>query len=106
MKLYILLVILFLSSCANLSLPGDFDRSGKEIRIITYFYEDVYSMTKTFKKRHKGLHTSRSVLGYATWNLEEPYTCEIHSVRPRGKNSDAFNTLGHELLHCLTGNWH
>ena len=33
--------------------------------------------------------------------------CNIYAPKPRSEaDSQAFMTLGHELLHCFDGNWH
>ena len=37
---------------------------------------------------------------------DDGYTCELYVVRPEGVNDPATSTLGHELLHCLLGNYH
>lgn len=41
--------------------------------------------------------------GFSVWSLSEPI-CDIFVTEPRNEND--VNTWGHELMHCVFGNWH
>lgn len=41
--------------------------------------------------------------GFSMWSTIDN-TCDIYVTRP--VNDDDFNTWGHELAHCVYGNWH
>lgn len=41
--------------------------------------------------------------GFSVWSLSEPI-CDIFVTEP--KNENDVNTWGHEMMHCVFGDWH
>lgn len=93
-----------------------FDRTGQPIVVTVYLYNTVGEVTAEYARRH-GRRPGITVQGFAVWpqwqdtsgaqlSRADQYECEIHSVRPRIIDGEDTTTLGHELLHCLWGNYH
>ena len=49
------------------------------------------------------------IRGCSKWNDSEAQTrvCNVYARLPKNENdTQAFATLGHEMMHCFEGNWH
>ena len=88
------------------------NRSHKPIEMKVYVYQNKHDLTRAFKKvadaHHKKLLRKLiSIDGYARWTAKPPYGCEIHVIRPKAiSENDTIETWGHELLHCIYGEFH
>ena len=49
-----------------------------------------------------------AIRGCSKWSdASSGRTCNIYAREPKNeRDTQAFATLGHELMHCLEGNWH
>jgi len=81
----------------------DFDRTGKDMTIKVFFYDTQGQLDKEFQNWGDGANPDRE--GFAVWRDPdtEPFRCEIHTLEP---SADDLEVLGHELYHCLRGNFH
>lgn len=77
----------------------DFVRT--DVRVKVNVYSDLSSLHEGIKE-YPNVDTDSVRLGLAVW--DNTNTCEIHVVEP--KNSEDIDTWGHELMHCVYGNWH
>lgn len=85
------------------------NRSGKPITITVYEYDsyaDVSKALSDFEKANGQERTKDLSLGWAAWDREPPYQCEIHIKPPDRIDDDDMLTLGHEMAHCLYGSYH
>jgi len=102
LKLAIVLSLLFLGVVLSLALGGCAEARAsifdpavarqykKEVVTVTWREVDDLSICQ--------LKTANPLLGCAIWTAS---TCTIYTYR-----NPPFDLLGHELLHCFTGNWH
>jgi len=110
-KVAVLTVIasLLLVSCdpQPREIKQDFDRSGQELRITVIFHESESELNKAYFERFGGNRTEKK-LGFAVFANpgNKPYWCEIHATRPTRADDEKMNTLGHELAHCVFGQFH
>lgn len=85
------------------------NRSGNAITITVYEYTSYNDVTRALDKFHRENKLPRRTdpsLGWAAWDREPPYQCEIHIKPPDKINDDDTMTLGHEMSHCLYGSYH
>ena len=108
MKYFIVMIAaLILMACGEEKkpLPQDFNRSGEVQAITVHVYPDEKSMQKA-RKSHDGMNDPAH-LGWATWTKARPLKCDLHVVRIRDPtDNQGFVTWGHELTHCIYGNFH
>ena len=82
--------------------PNKRDFTRTNINVTMFIYEDIESLNKGIAK-----YPSHDVtvirLGLAVWS-EDNNRCDIHVLEP--KNQGDIDTWGHELMHCVYGNWH
>jgi hypothetical protein len=72
-----------------------------EVTIRVHWYDDARDIPRTeYRTTNAGL----AVLKRRTDTGE--YVCDVHVVRPRFIDSSKVSTVGHEVLHCLWGNYH
>ena len=84
----------------------DFDRSGQELRITVVYHENATELNRSYYERFGNDGIKR--LGYAVYANpgRQPYWCEIHALAPRSTDDEKMDTLGHELSHCVFGQFH
>ena len=87
-------------------LKRDFDRTEQELRIEVFLYDNQSELNKAHKERFGGKEIG--LLGFAVWANpgKKPYWCEIHAVEPKRADDNNMDTLGHELAHCIFGQFH
>jgi len=81
--------------------PEKRDFTNNNFNVTMYIYDDLESLQQGIKK-YPDSDKDVIRLGLAVWNNKGD--CEIHVVEP--STSDDINTWGHELMHCVYGNWH
>ena len=88
------------------TIQQDFDRSGHELRITVIFYDNHADLNKAYKERFG--NDQKDKLGFAVYADpgRQPYWCEIHTTRPKREGDEPMNTMGHELSHCIFGQFH
>ena len=98
-----LLWLLLLSSCSdrNRLLKKDFYNTGKELTLTVYAYCYLDELNLAVMNPTKGLN-GQAVYAHAD-NI-----CDIHAKKPKNVklDDDYAKTLGHELMHCLYGDYH
>lgn len=96
-----LLSMAFLLGCNNpkQSIKEDFDNTGKELIVTVTTYDSYQKLNDNVLIPAEGLQGQAHLSGN---------TCDIKLYKPRiVKEDDEFTlTLGHELMHCLYGNYH
>lgn len=105
-----------LASCspeAGRGVKGTIDRVGEPITVTVTLYENRADLNRAYIRLTGEREYRGELWGFARWNEwkgTEPegseYTCSIHSFAPRNRDDNAVLTLGHELLHCLYGEYH
>jgi len=109
----------------DLATPVDFSESSIDIKIT--FYEDRLELVRAYHDSMNNEKTDSELrewirnhdlrgfanLQYNTISGTEPHptnaapSCHVHVMRVRGQNdTDRKRTLGHEILHCVHGEWH
>ncbi len=100
---------LFLASCdpQPRQIQQDFDRSGQELHITVIFHENEKALNRAYFERFGGNRKEKK-LGFAVFANpgNQPYWCEIHATRPKRADDEPMNTMGHELAHCVFGQFH
>lgn len=109
--LFILSIQLFLVSCDNNSVPKitkEIDRTNTPITLTVSVYGSRQKLQKAWRKHAKkhNLDEDLIVLGFAFWDAEEPYRCDIHVKDIKQLNDIEMETWGHELAHCVYGTYH
>lgn len=93
--------ILLLSSCGNetTKVKKGFDNTGKPLSVTVTTYKTLDQLNANVKEPALGLKGQAHLLGEV---------CDIKLYEPRTlREDDEFAlTLGHELMHCLYGNYH
>lgn len=82
--------------------PDRATHQADSVHVTMVFYPNLTALRQAAKER--GLENWRQIRGFATWTLPFNGTCTIHMVSIDVKYDPA--TLGHEMTHCLRGNWH
>ena len=84
----------------------DFNRSGQELRITVIYHESEGALNASYYERFG--HDGVKRLGYAVYANpgRQPYWCEIHAIAPKKADDERMNTMGHELSHCVFGQFH
>lgn len=102
------LATVFLVSCdpQPREIKQDFDRSGQELHITVIFHDSLEDLNKSYKERFG--RDRKDKLGYAVFANpgNKPYWCEIHTTRPKRADDEPMDTMGHELAHCVFGQFH
>lgn len=98
--LILLLSLLTISGCDNTApINKQFDREGEWLKVKVVFVKNEKEM-KTFSwKYEKGLQ------GQTLYSPND-LTCEIVVYEIYYVDKDPTKTIGHELIHCLYGNYH
>ena len=101
-------IVTALTGCEDKKLDKEFDRTKKSNEIIVYIYPNKESVTDSYEE-WTGTNDGLLRDGWATWNPvgSDKYFCEIHVTEPRSvKDTNAMETWGHELAHCMYGRYH
>lgn len=108
-----IIAVLLLASCEQQKsytpMQKEHNRTGVPITVTVYEHEsygDVTRALQRFQRENKQPRTTDPSLGWAAWDLHEPYQCDIHIKPPDKINDDDVMTLGHEMAHCLYGSYH
>lgn len=102
MKFLLLILVLILPS----TVIGEttFNKEGIELNIKVHLFESKSEMHKTLLDLgYKGLRYSNEGI---TLVYKQSDKCEIFAVKPKELNDKGVTVLGHELLHCIYGEYH
>lgn len=114
-RLLVLLAIItvLLASCEQSEGPEiiqDMDRSGKPYAVRVYTYDnerDVTDAYRLFVESKGQTFDGNTRLGWSGWNVSDNvFVCHIHVIRIRKVRDKQLETWGHELAHCIYGNYH
>lgn len=102
MKKLILVAVLALTGCNTTYINKEFDKEGEWLKVKVNRTESTsFSRKEGFQRKGKA--------GEATYYLNDPTNeCKLN-IMSKGKISldDKYAlTLGHELMHCLYGDYH
>lgn len=87
-------------------LSPEFTKSQRTVRLVTYpspllLRQSFLAVYKTSSEEIGNIQISAFVV------QEQKGICEIHVIDPKIEwNSKKRRTMGHELAHCIYGNWH
>ena len=100
MKILRWLAVAGLAACAAAPQKAGTDN----VTVVWNRVEDVQQVCQSLAGR-KEIYAIR---GCSKWSDSSAgRVCNIYAPKPRSEaDSQAFITLGHELLHCFDGNWH
>lgn len=102
----ILSVVLLVGCEESSKIKQDFDRSNQELRITVIFHDTEAELNRSYYDRFGNDGIKKQ--GYAVYANpgRQPYWCEIHTLRPRTSDDEPMATMGHELAHCVFGQFH
>lgn len=102
---YLICLILALSS-VKLTAQVRFDKVGKPIKVTVYLYETRSDMMDAYKEATGSGEAWRTsnMHGWSMFTKSSDY-CDIHVVKMRSRRV-YHETMGHELRHCFSGEWH
>lgn len=109
--LLLLLVALMLAACSDepkqTPIKKDFERT--EVQLTIVIHDNWRGVSKAYHKEYPKSNRKTTRHGYAVWfrggNHEN--ACTIHIVMPKNLEDDyQFQTIGHELTHCIHGTFH
>ena len=94
-------IVILLVGCndSSNSIARTFNRDGQEIRLTVTTVKTNYDMKSKVWKFKEGMQ------GQALYSPSDN-KCEIVIYEPKGIDDEATLTLGHELMHCLYGDYH
>ena len=85
----------------------DFDKTEQEMQITVINYDDRQELLESYNARQTPRNQypkGETIDGYALFSMKGT-VCEIHVYRDSPSNT-YMNSLGHEMRHCLEGNFH
>ncbi len=102
MRLFLAALLAVLPGCA--STPS---ASEPRVAVVWNRVEEPHRVCESLSGRTSFFN----ILGCSHWTepaaAGAPRTCAIYAPEPRNERDlQRFATLGHELKHCLDGNWH
>lgn len=120
--IFVFLIGMLLVSCdpvKSLFEKRTIDREEKSIAITVRFYDNSKQVTDKYKELHN-IPKSADIpdhFGFAIWpewkdkegnsvEVDDLFKCDIYSTRPKTLDDESVLTLGHEVLHCLWGEYH
>lgn len=80
----------------------------KSVAVTVVWVETQRELSELREEQHNLLgfaHLADKRLQAFTLTMDDG-SCRIYAVRPRRVNDDATLMLGHEMVHCLIGNYH
>lgn len=88
------------------NLKQDFDRTNEVIELKVVWYDSIDELNRVRAEYFGDDGLTRE--GFAIWAnpSREPKWCEIHTMRPQNPDDVRMDIQGHELTHCLIGNFH
>jgi hypothetical protein len=101
-RLFVLALLALLPACS--SAPSK-PESG--VAVVWNRVEEPHRVCESLSGRKNFFN----ILGCSHWSAPKveggPRVCSIYAPEPRNERDlQRFATLGHELKHCLDGNWH
>lgn len=109
MKRLIALCFAFTLAACSQPMEPEFDRSNQVMSVKVVVHDNTNDLSEARRQRLgvDALPSREGTLqGWAGWSKEAPYQCEIHVLRASSQQDYQFSTWGHELAHCLYGNYH
>ena len=102
MKTIIILIFtLMVSSCGDSSknINKEFNKEGEELLV------SITAASSYNEMKHKAWNFEKGIQGQALYSPNDN-KCEIIIYEPIKIDDEATLTLGHELMHCLYGDYH
>lgn len=117
MKLKVLFLVLALAFAGTVNaqdavvveegppLVPEFNREQRTMTIRVFVY-DTHEQVTEAKRKLRPQDRQERLLGWSTWGSTEVGVCELHVARADAYMDQEFAIWGHELGHCLYGNFH
>lgn len=98
-----LLCLALASAAAGCASP---QRAGDHVTVVWNRVDDVQAVCQQLAGR-KEVFAIRGCSKWSDTDVAGQRVCSIYVPAPKSEaDTQAFATLGHELLHCFDGNWH
>lgn len=121
MRYLLAIILLVLVACSEertvTELEGkqSIDRTKREITLTVEFVDTTGELDRRYRDV-TGLQSPPDQTGFAQWNeafdaegnpidVDNP-NCQVYTLKPESLNGEQFTVLGHEILHCIWGNYH
>lgn len=83
----------------------EFNREQRTFSIRVTVY-DTHEQVTAAKRRLRPQDRLEPLLGWTTWGSKPNDICDVHVARADLYMDTEFAVWGHELAHCLYGNYH
>ena len=83
----------------------EFNRESTPLTVRVFVHETHEEVTAA-KRKLRPQDRPEALLGWAVWGPTESGTCDLHVARADSYMDAEFAVWGHELAHCLYGNFH
>ncbi len=99
MRVFLLALALLLAACTS-------TQTAENVSVVWNRVDDAQSTCQSVSGR-KEIFAIRGCSKWGDTDKAGRRTCEIYAPEPKNeRDTQAFATLGHELMHCFEGNWH
>lgn len=106
MKIVVLLLLAMVSACSTTEHhKQDFDKTNKVMSIQVITYETRVALLERYSLNSNAPYLNKDLIdGFSEFTMGG-MECTIHAYR--SPSSDSYSQIiGHEMRHCLEGNWH
>lgn len=83
-----------------------FDRTSRALTIVVIVHENYDQVTQAKKLKYAQDSAAGRLYGWTSWGATPEGTCEINVSKAEQYMDKEFTVWGHELAHCLYGNYH
>ena len=90
-------------------IEGTINRAGQIMAVQVIVHKTDAELQAAYRKWNYGAPVDvieMEVHGFAIWSSEEPGQCQIHIRQINTAGDINMDTLGHEMTHCLYGEFH
>jgi len=74
-----------------------------DIQVNIVLVKNQEEMTKLLAEHHRSVSSGNEVAAFSVLEVSEP-NCTIYMIDPKTSYQPEF--IGHELVHCVYGDWH
>lgn len=99
MKPGLFALLVFLSACTS-------TQTAENVSVVWNRVDDAQATCQSVAGR-KEIFAIRGCSKWGDTDKAGRRSCQIYAPEPKNeRDTQAFATLGHELMHCFEGNWH
>lgn len=110
MKKLLLAFLIMLAACSQQGAPvgpevlPTHDRTNQTLEIAVVVHPNFADLNRQYDDWAR--EDRPAVYGWTTWPRDGNGVCTIHVVKPTNLGTKAVDTWGHELMHCIYGEYH